>query len=440
MANKKPTIVSIEFDTQRITYIPDGAYRPKVDRWNYMVKNGKIAALQFAGYAFRGKTPIRFTDEELASAWQIMVSANQGTTKTREPEDMPQPIPTPYQPTKEAPKVTIPSQPSTSTGGLDDILRDIVTQVLGNFVPEVDEDKIMEVVNGAMAPYVDAFDQVTAEIVVLADTVANLQPKVTEIHLPHGEIKRLGGVQHFMFNKVLANLSEGIPTYLVGPAGTGKSTIAENASKALGLEFSSKSCSSQSTESSLLGYMSATGDYVSTEFRKRFELGGVFLLDEVDNGNPNVLTVLNSSLSNSFMAFPDGMVQRHESFVLIATANTFGHGATAEYVGRNPLDQAFLDRFGNLNIGYDEAIEQAMLDSIELDSMTASKWLNVVRVARQNVFNYGLKVVVSPRATVHGAKMLRHKDAYSLREVAEATILKGAKPEQVEKILMGIAL
>lgn len=439
MANKKPTIVSIEFDTQRVTYIEDGGRRPKVDRWNYMVKNGKIAALQFAGYAFRGKTPIRFTDEELASAWSMVVSANHGTTKTREAETMPEPIPTPT-PTKETPKVTTPSQPSTSTGGLDDILRDIVTQVIGDFVPEVDENKITAVVNSAMEPYVEVFNEVNTHVAILTETVARLQPKVTEIHLPHGEIKNLGGVQHFMFHKVLANLSEGIPTYLVGPAGTGKSTIAENASKALGLEFSSKSCSSQSTESSLLGYMSATGEYVSTEFRKRFELGGVFLLDEVDNGNPNVLTVLNSSLSNSFMAFPDGMVKRHESFVLIATANTFGHGATAEYVGRNPLDQAFLDRFGNLNIGYDEAIEQAMLDSISLDPMTASKWLNVVRVARQNVFNYGLKVVVSPRATVHGAKMLRHRDSYTFREVAEATILKGAKPEQVEKIMMGIAL
>ena len=322
---------------------------------------------------------------------------------------MPQPKP--------SPKVTKPNTDSKSS--LDDIIRQIVVDTVG------DTDLI--------APILE-------ELEVLKESIAKVAPKVTEIHLPEGEVRKIEGVQHSKFGKVLANITEGIPTYLVGPAGTGKSTIAENAAKALGLEFSSKSCSSQSTESSLLGYMDANGNYVGTEFRKRFEFGGLFLLDEVDNGNPNVLTVLNSALSNTFMAFPDGMVTRHKNFVLVATANTFGLGATAEYVGRNPLDAAFLNRFGNIEVDYDNAIEESMLASVSLPTELATKWLAVVRGCRTNAQTYGLRVVVSPRATLNGAKMLRHTDAYTMDEVIEATILKGAKPEIKSKLLTGVAL
>jgi hypothetical protein len=47
-------------------------------------------------------------------------------------------------------------------------------------------------------------------------------------------------------------------------------------------------------------------------------------------------------------------------------------------------------------------------------------------------------VIVSPRATENGAHLL---DAgFTFREAIDMTILKGAKPEQAEKILTGVAL
>jgi cobaltochelatase CobS len=352
---------------------------------------------------------MKWSDTELANAWVLVLAENDNSG-----EFSPQPTPTP----KESPMPT-PTKTKPQSGSLDDIIRQIVVDTVG------DTDII--------APMME-------EMSSLREAIAKIQPKVTEIKIGDHETRKLDGIQHHMFSKVLANIASGVPSYLVGPAGTGKSTIAQNASQALGLEFRSKSCSSQSTESSLLGYMSATGEYVGTGFREAFEHGYVYLLDEVDNGNANILTVLNSALSNNFMAFPDGMVKRHENFVLIATANTFGHGATAEYVGRNPLDAAFLDRFASLTIGYDNEVEEAMLDSVGLEARLAMKWLAVVRQCRQNASDYGLRVVVSPRATVHGAKMLRHSDIYSLKEVVEATILKGAKPEVSSKVLQGVAL
>ena len=440
MANKMPIVTSIDYATQRVTYHEFGSTFMRTDRFQFLSKNGQIAALKFSEYKFTGKTPMGWSLAELLQAWNEQCSKLYGSP-TPTPKEEPKVAPSKYvgRDDRQARDHDVPKYAPKATG-IDAVLRDIVTEVLDGYNPEPDTEAIGAIVNEAMAPALASFADVTESLGVLTDTVARLQPKITHIHIPNHDIKIMDGVQHHMFPKVLANISDGTPTYLVGEAGTGKSHIAEQVSKALGVAFSSKSCSSQSTESSLLGYMSATGDYVTTEFRKRFELGGVFLLDEVDNGNPNVLTVLNSALSNSFMAFPDGMVKRHDAFVLIATANTFGHGANAKYVGRNPLDEAFLNRFANLTITYDENIEQAMLDAVGLDASMSAKWLNIVRVARKNVSTYGLHVVVSPRATVYGAKMLRHDGVYNLGEVVEATITKGATPEACEKILMGLSL
>ncbi len=440
MATKASTIHEVDFASTMVSHTPNGRQTPIKKRFSYLPKVDRVRTLKHLGATFNG-SPMHLKDYEINNLFAKIAErelsvGNTSVTFAETPLPQPKVVPVPQ---KEVPMPT-PRPTKPAEGGLDGALRAIVEAVIGDFVPEVPTEDINNTVNGALAPYIGKFDDTIAEVVSLRDIVATLQPKVTEIHLPHGEIRKLDGVQHYQFGKVLANLSERVPTYLVGPAGTGKSTIAEKASQALGLDFYSKSCSSQATESSLLGYMSATGQYVGTGFRTAFEHGGVYLLDEVDNGNANVLTVLNSALANTFMAFPDGMVKRHENFVLVATANTFGHGATAEYVGRNPLDAAFLDRFASVTIGYDNAIEEAMLNAVGLEPNMSAKWLNVVRMARQNVVNYGLRVVVSPRATVHGAKMLRHGDAYTMTEVIEATILKGAKPEVAEKVLMGVAL
>ena len=77
--------------------------------------------------------------------------------------------------------------------------------------------------------------------------------------------------------------------------------------------------------------------------------GGVFLFDEIDAADANVLLVVNSALANGRMSVPSRhdqpVAKKHSEFVCIAAANTFGRGADRVYVGRNELDEATLDRF-----------------------------------------------------------------------------------------------
>jgi MoxR-like ATPase len=127
------------------------------------------------------------------------------------------------------------------------------------------------------------------------------------------------------------------------------------------------------SESQLAGWLlpvKANGrfGYVPAPFVIAYTEGGVFLLDEMDNGDANVLTFMNAALSNGHMFIPqkgvdgDSMVKRHPDFICVAAANTFGTGPDAQYVGRNKLDAATLNRFASQRIylDYSEAVEMSV--------------------------------------------------------------------------------
>jgi MoxR-like ATPase len=199
----------------------------------------------------------------------------------------------------------------------------------------------------------------------------------------------------------------GCHTLLVGQAGTGKTQAAE-----LGLDYYPVSIGEQTTKTDLLGYCSpVTGDYVSTPVRQAFEGGGILLLDEIDAGNANTLTILNGLLANGQCSFPDGAVRKHESFYVVAAANTFCNGADRKYVGRNKLDGAFLDRFVMIDWMLDEALEEAIARSI-LDSPDTSAVLGYVRSVRRQVIEKRLDIIVSPRAVIAALRLMKTGMSY----------------------------
>lgn len=81
------------------------------------------------------------------------------------------------------------------------------------------------------------------------------------------------------------------------------------------------------------------------------------LLDELDNGHPGLLTELNQALALDICAFPDGMVVRHARFRFVTTGNTYGTGGGRQYVGRQALDAATLDRLVTIDVPVDENLE-----------------------------------------------------------------------------------
>jgi cobaltochelatase CobS len=228
------------------------------------------------------------------------------------------------------------------------------------------------------------------------------------------------GLQHKSFADVLSTLSAGVNIALVGPAGSGKTTIVYNAAKVLKLTFASQSVSAQSTVFDFFGYKSATGDYIGTMFREKYENGGVFLLDEFDAGNPNVLAALNQATANGHCPFPDKMIEKHKDFIIVMAGNTFGGGGTIDYVGRNKIDAATLDRFAFIYIDYDEILEKALSSN--------ENWCLRVQDYRRRVIEKKVRTIISPRATFNGEKLL--SAGLSMKTVEEMIIFKGLTDDE----------
>lgn len=232
---------------------------------------------------------------------------------------------------------------------------------------------------------------------------------------------------HFQFEILYKILANKLNVYIVGPAGAGKTYAAIQCAKALKVEF--YFTGAVASEFKLTGFIDAQGRIVSTEFRKAFENGGLFLFDEIDASYPQAVLAFNAALANDYMDFPDKRVKRHEKFYCIAAANTYGQGADRQYVGRNQLDAASLDRFVFLDWKYDENLERKLAKNQE--------WTEYVQKIRRYIEAQRIRHVVSPRASIYGAKLLANGIS---QEIVEQTILwKGLDEATKTKILENIA-
>lgn len=236
------------------------------------------------------------------------------------------------------------------------------------------------------------------------------------------------GKQHYQFPTLLKILATKLNVYVVGPAGSGKTHAAAQCAKALNVPF--HFTGAVASEFKLTGFIDAQGRIVSTEFRKAYESGGLFLFDEIDASYPQAILAFNAALANDYMDFPDKRVERHENFYCIAAANTYGQGADRQYIGRNQLDAASLDRFVFLDWQYDKILERNLAGNDE--------WVDFVQKVRRYVEVQKIRHVVSPRASIFGAKLLANGIE---REVVEQTILwKGLDEATIQKIELNLDL
>lgn len=148
---------------------------------------------------------------------------------------------------------------------------------------------------------------------------------------------------------------------LVGPAGCGKTTAAAQLSEALQVMFYHNTVTAGASETWFLGRQTPVG-FQPGPLHLAYKNGGVYLADEYDAGDANLLIMFNTMLENGhfYNPFNGEMIKRHQDFVFIAACNTYGKGADATYTGRNRLDAASLRRFAGSTIAvdYNEDIER----------------------------------------------------------------------------------
>lgn len=318
------------------------------------------------------------------------------------------------------------SATSTALTGVVDIL-------LGDVVKEVKEttEKKLKEIDSTISIEVQKTKNQLTDLSNYIDSVKGTSPLVVTL----GDVKKpKKTLVHSAFDKVIKVLTSAKRKekniMLVGGAGGGKTHLASTIAEALKLPFYPMSVGLQTTKSDLLGFINAQGNYVTTPIRQAYENGGVLLLDEFDATHAGVVTILNSLLANGHCSFPDKIVEKHKDFVCLCACNTYGKGATMEYVGRNRLDSATLDRFIIIDVGYDSMLEDKLTDNKD--------WYAVIKNLRSNADKYGTKIIISPRASMDGADLL---DAgFTIEDVLDMVVFKGVTKDVKDLLLKGIDL
>ena len=264
----------------------------------------------------------------------------------------------------------------------------------------------------------EIIDRVLPEIEQKIKDTYGFLPTVHEIRMPERTYKFTEPL-HEKFDEVTAIISQDIPVYLTGKAGTGKNVICKQVAQALGLEFYFTNAVTQ--EYKLTGFIDANGKYHETQFYKAFTKGGLFFLDEMDASIPETLVILNAAIANRYFDFPIGKVKANPNFRVVAAGNTVGTGADSEYTGRYCLDEASLDRFAMVEIGYSRQIEESL-------SLGDNDLISFAHIFRDVTDKAGIKCLFSYRTISRIAKL---KDCLPLKEVLKISLLKGLDEDDI---------
>jgi len=173
---------------------------------------------------------------------------------------------------------------------------------------------------------------------------------------------------HKLMGYVLLLAEARIPIQLVGPAGGGKSHLAIQLAEILFGDSSRASyvpMTAGATPSWLIGSWTIDG-FRTRPFLEMFSGGGVFIFEEMDAGDPNLLLVANNALASDTFHNPINgeAYSKHEDFIPVSTANTYGMGANRQYSARERLDLATIDRWrmGRVFVPIDSDLEAAILN------------------------------------------------------------------------------
>lgn len=241
------------------------------------------------------------------------------------------------------------------------------------------------------------------------------------------EEEELKNLRHYKTDDLLETLRATGLAYLVGPAGTGKSTLAMDACAELfgvpkddfkfNEHFAQISFSPDTTSGEMVGRCDINGVFHRSEVVRVFAEGGLILFDEIDNADASMLVKLNTAIANGTFATPEGLVRRNKNTVIVCTANTYGTGPDAMYVGRTRLDAATLDRFvcSTIEVDYDVKLEKKLAHFLPAEKR---QWLdNFVKKVRTEIKEKHFRRLCSTRFVINAIRWFNQgKDSSFIRD------------------------
>ena len=304
---------------------------------------------------------------------------------------------------------------------------------------ELDSDQMQRVLDRASEAAKDKAGDVLADAMTRIEDIIKEEvkkaklPRTIIIQQVSGKQTKIDDATHPQFEDIVKMIGAGLNVYMPGPAGCGKTHLAGQVARALGLDFYPMSVGGGTSESHLLGKQThdiSKGKIIwhPTPLMNAFVNGGLVLIDELDACDPNVLIILNAIAECDMTIYcqydPNNpMKKRHENFRLMAAGNTLAHGADREYVGRFAQDAALMSRFAKMPLDYSPAVDRACC----LHDQTRNHMISyrpVLREAR-------IKTNVSSRTLKQSYAL--HQAGFDLATI-EQTFFNEFTPTEVDRI------
>ena len=269
-----------------------------------------------------------------------------------------------------------PEKPEFAMAVLEKVLVEMIAKTQVNKI----EEEIMKGVEDKVKDFIKAeYGTIERKVITVVDG--------KKVELGEGEIL------HEKFDTICKFVANNEPVFLTGQAGTGKNVLCQQVAKALGLDFYFTNAVTQ--EYKITGFTDAMGVFHETQFYKAFKNGGLL-----------------------------GYVEAHPNFRVVSAGNTYGLGANYDYVGRNQLDMASLDRFAMVRVDYSRAIELKVANGNE-------ELVNFCEDFRNASVKAGVRCVISYRAIGRLAKM---ESLFDLKDAIKTCLTKSLEKDDLNAI------
>lgn len=242
---------------------------------------------------------------------------------------------------------------------------------------------------------------------------------------------------------------------IVGPTGGGKTLGVLQCARILDIKLV---CIKQMTRiiapHDLIGYMDATGNYrkgawtdailgyeYSTWPIEKKDYPALLVVDEMDNANENIIMII-KALQTGRIAMPYGMQEVNTKLTVISTMNTWGTGATREYVGRCAQDAALLNEFQFIEWNYDTEFEWSLLQQLyksyenpgDYQLTDIRRLLDLFIAMRAKAETQKVRVIISTRNIINVTKMLMSNAGWPIHKALCMSVYKGLKEEEIKRI------
>lgn len=287
----------------------------------------------------------------------------------------------------------------------------------------------------------------------VAEKYAELNFKILQGEITREAILPSGGgvVKLSWYDRLATDIGLGRTIAVRGPAGNGKSTGVKAVLEAAGYKVYTMDCTDSTTVDQLVGGIVPEADgkgginmvFKPGVFAKAFsDEKAAIQLDEFDALDPRVAMCLQSALHRApagkkrWLSLPDhpegGMFAKGDIPVVV-TMNTWGNGATREYVGRNSLDAASMDRFNSL-IDTNYEAENNILAAHGFRSTVANEVVAWANDIRKKIDSKGLRVVLSTRRLLDIAEVM-DKMSETLKKATERDFW--SRLEEIDRKALG---